>query len=744
MTGENPVKKMMDSCQLKPELDWAMDFLHAYGPTVLIGFDPMGRASVSAWNWDCTRPELTREWLEKNWKSRNLHFHVNYFSGGPKKATKADIPRARRCHADYDARPGETPQDAYARIHPALMKMPTPPTWVISSGHGVNAVWNLVESAAADDVEAINYALAQALGDDVEGDACWNVDRVLRLPGTINWPNKTKIETKGQEPQLAGKVYRDESRVYEAKDMPRGSVPEKSEKKSEKSKPRLVFSEKPLSGIDDPRISSVSERCRLIIRDGYDPVDPDKWAGDRSRAVMYVTCQLIREKIPPEVIAAVLTDPKFGVSAHVLAQSNVQRYVNRQINRALESCESFDVMPGKNGTPGAPHGSSFHNVAVGLAKLEIELSYDEFNDREVVSGLDGYGPDLDDVAVNKIRVLLQEKDTMACKKDFLWDALSNICHEVENRFHPVKDYLESLKWDGVSRVERLIPDFLAGPDTDFSRDVGLRACLACVGRVFEPGYKFDQMVILEGVQGDNKSTALEALAVRREWFSDSVPMGASAREFMEATTGKWILEDGELNGYKSASDPKAMLSRKTDRARGAYKRTASDRRRQFVVFGTTNEHIYLNDSTGNRRFWAVKTGKIDIPKLVANRDQIWAEATARWKGGERPEMPEELWVEAKEEISQREVDDPWENILIDAVGDARGRVAARDVLRLLEIPIERRNGAMARRCGNIMRKMGFEKLEMKIGTKSQKFWVRGNVDERFVDIDLFGYNRSDL
>jgi predicted P-loop ATPase len=157
------------------------------------------------------------------------------------------------------------------------------------------------------------------------------------------------------------------------------------------------------------------------------------------------------------------------------------------------------------------------------------------------------------------------------------------------------------------------------------------------------------MMVLEGPQGNLKSTLLQTLAVREEWFSDDLPLNADSKKFIEQTRGKWIIEASEMKGSRRTEldHLKAMLSRTHDRSRLSYDRMLTEVARHFIIAGTINDAQYLRDLTGNRRFWPVAVGNIDIEKLKAELDQLWAEAAVLEAKGESIRLDPKLWDVAR-------------------------------------------------------------------------------------------------
>lgn len=193
----------------------------------------------------------------------------------------------------------------------------------------------------------------------------------------------------------------------------------------------------------------------------------------------------------------------------------------------------------------------------------------------------------------------------------------------------VTAYLASLVWDGTPRISRWLIDYAGAEDTAAVREASRDMLIAAVRRARKPGSAFDKILVLEGPQGCGKSAALRVLAVDETWFSDDVPVGGTAREIVEATAGKWIVElpvFGHLEA-KTFEVFKAFMNCRADVVRGPYQLDPSHFPRQFVCVGTAQE-LGLPEPTGNRRFCPVRIECFDIERLRSARDQLWAEAVA--------------------------------------------------------------------------------------------------------------------
>src|SRR5262249_47016077 len=212
-------------------------------------------------------------------------------------------------------------------------------------------------------------------------------------------------------------------------------------------------------------------------------------------------------------------------------------------------------------------------------------------------------------------------------------------------FHPVRDYLDGLQWDGVPRIDRWLITYAGAEDSKYTRAVSALFLIAGVRRVRQPCCKFDEMMILEQpTQGTEKSSALAVLAVREEWFTDDLPLNVEGKRVIEALRGKWIVEAAELSGMKKAdiAHLNALLSRRRDTARMAYGRLPLEMPRQCIIAGTTNKSEYLRDTTGNRRYWPVLIVQFDLAALRRDLDQLWAEAAVREAKGESIRLAREL------------------------------------------------------------------------------------------------------
>lgn len=365
-----------------------------------------------------------------------------------------------------------------------------------------------------------------------------------------------------------------------------------------------------------------------------------------------------------------------------------------------------------------------HNILRALKWSGVALSYDEFGMEYRVAGLDGYGPDFSKDAREDLYLLIQREYRFKPN----WDDFTMVVRSAarRNRFHPVRDYLDGLEWDGVERLDEWLIAHAGAADTPFVRAVSRIVLIAAVRRIRKPGCKFDEMLVLESPEGKNKSTAFAVLA-SEAWFSDDAPLTASAREVIERLRGRWIVECADLSGMTRAEieDMKAFLSRGEDAASLKYDPETTKRKRSCIFVGTTNRTSYLISDTGNRRFWPVQIENINIDTLRTDRDQLWAEACYWEAKGASIRLDPSLYAEARIEQDARRIVDPWRDSLEAAFGEISGKLTCDDVWKVIDKPSGQRSQHDNSRMGAAMRDLGWERRRVKIGGRISWGYVRG-------------------
>ena len=292
--------------------------------------------------------------------------------------------------------------------------------------------------------------------------------------------------------------------------------------------------------------------------------------------------------------------------------------------------------------------------------------------------------------------------------------VADMMHQVarEASFNPLRDYLEALAWDGKPRLDTWLVDYCGAADNHYTREVGAMHLVAAVARVLTPGVKYDHMLILEGPQGCGKSSTIRALVPEEHLFSDAYLNFSKPKEAYEVIQGVWLYEVSELAGMGPAKTEhvKAFVSAQVDRYRGAYARDVADFPRRMVLFGSVNEAQYLKDTTGNRRFLPVACGSMRPQDVARDRNQLWAEAVARFRGGADLHLSLRATRAALEEQEDRMAEDPWERVLeafLERLEPEDEAPTTNELLRECGVPAERHGGRHSARVGQLMSRLGW-------------------------------------
>ena len=277
----------------------------------------------------------------------------------------------------------------------------------------------------------------------------------------------------------------------------------------------------------------------------------------------------------------------------------------------------------------------------------------------------GGGRALQDADVTAVQEWLQRAGIARVGRDTTQQAAELIARE--HAFHPVRDYLNGLKWDAVPRLDTWLSYYLGAASTAYTSSIGRWFLMSLVARIMRPGCQCDYMVVFEGEQGVGKSSACRVLA--GDWFSDSLPNlhNGDEKRISLHLRGKWVIEIGELSAISKAEDRalKNFLTRTVEKYTPPYGQNEVTEARQCVFVGTTNEQAYLHDETGARRYWPVKVGShINLDDLAADRDQLFAEAVNAFRAGEHYWPDRDFEAEhIKPEQDARHVQDEWKNII---------------------------------------------------------------------------------
>lgn len=362
----------------------------------------------------------------------------------------------------------------------------------------------------------------------------------------------------------------------------------------------------------------------------------------------------------------------------------------------------------------------------GIPKLGRNLRFNELAQR-----VEWNEKAIEDFDLIDIRLVIEAEGYQPNDKD-IRGAVERVARETP--FNPIVSYLEGLKWDGDGRLGRWMTRLLGAPDTPFVRTIAPKVLISAVARALDPGCKVDTVLVLEGVQGIKKSSAISAL-FGGEYTAESVSLFDQHNKMVMAMMGAWVVELAEFVAIARShhASVKGLISMRQDKVVLPYAKMASTHPRRCVFFGTINPDVdgYLTDSTGNRRYWPVAVTKIDLAAIAKHRDQLWAEAMHRYREGERWWLEEDEEVGAQVEQSGREEEDAWVEPLLNKIetkeaeaGRLIEELTANDALSLLGIPIDRRDKRAQMRVAGALKSLGFVRDTQRRDGKPSRFWKR--------------------
>lgn len=397
-----------------------------------------------------------------------------------------------------------------------------------------------------------------------------------------------------------------------------------------------------------------------------------------------------------------------------------------------ESQWKMQLMDGKEERPGyrAFESKSKENAYLFLQNHELfagMLMYNEFSDNIFMvrcppwENAEKFAPrELKDTDASMI-VRMLERIGIRTSKEIIGDYIAEIAYK--NPVNPAREYFESLRWDGKPRLTEWLIYYLGAEKQGrgYLEAIGPKWIMGAVSRIYQPGCKFDNVLILEGMQDIRKSTAFETLASINgeayflEFFGD-----INSKDSIAEMQGNIIVEMAELSTLNRAevNHMKAFITHKVDKYRPPYARRHIKRPRQFIFGATTNNDGtdgYLLDPTGGRRYWPVQCGEIDIETLAEDREQLWAEAVYRWKTGEKTWLQEDEKLWAGIEQDKRQHEDSWmqpiEKFLNFAGDDGLGRRVETSVFEIakeLNLTADQTNPKNEKRIVKCLKEMAWE------------------------------------
>ncbi len=508
----------------------------------------------------------------------------------------------------------------------------------------------------------------------------------------------------------------------------------------------------------DLRCSDLSDNVLNQIISGVGVVD-------RSAALFGAAIAMKKVGFTKAEILSVLTDRRNFLGAVGFEHRNtnsrraaaawVSRYTYGKAEREASSRDDFEIVDGEDAAvdgdaasavadelvnegdwrktlerqqDGKPRNSLKNMLTIfeNLAEGEAFIRHDEFSvdDKWVRKMPWGnlVGGTVSDADARRIKDYLSKHFRMEPAVEKILEAL--MISSDKNKFHPVRDFLKGLKWDKVRRAELWLETYLGGTGPrEYVRAVGLKTLVAMVARVFEPGIKFDHVLILEGIQGVGKSSAARILA--HPWFSDAF-LNVSDKDAVMNMQGTWVNELGELSAMSRSevNSIKEFVTRQVDKIRPPYGHLPLKYPRQNIFIGTTNNRDYLRDQTGNRRFWPVAVKQLDREGLERDRDQLLAEAVSLYMTGETLYLDAGIDALARIEQGARLENDELEDVLREFLLREECPLKEFNFFELIEGGPAALNGlrndrATQMRVANLLRRVGFDN-EIKWSSKGQK------------------------
>lgn len=356
----------------------------------------------------------------------------------------------------------------------------------------------------------------------------------------------------------------------------------------------------------------------------------------------------------------------------------------------------------------------------------VKVGYDSFKDRISISVQDGPWRGLKDTDYGRLRAAFERRGFKPPTAEVMKTAVEMVAENCQ--FDSLKAWAETLVWDNVPRVDRLMPDYYGAEDTPYSRAVGAYAFTTLGGRALQPGVQADMAVIMVGLQGGGKTSALGVLAPEQDAFGE-VDLGKDDDVIARKLRGKCLIELAEMRGFKGrdADANKAWISRRTEEWTPKYKELNTTYQRRCLIVGTANDDEQLDDPTGARRFLPIHVSKVDRAALLRDREQLWAEGVARFRAsGIAWQDAERL---AKAEHHKFEVVDEMQSVVESWLMSVPPAIPGREFFTTprSERPVRGADvltGALGMQMGHIKKsdQMSAAKIMKKLGYRRSEIW----------------------
>jgi hypothetical protein len=676
-------QKMADSTQVTSITEF-LQFLQPASRFLLVTINPItDRVSARSFT-DYAQAE---SWaLAMNRAGDNCYYTMNLARDMEGKPKKENIIAARAYWVDID--PDVKTHDNYITARTYLIEELLPkvqaasPTIIVDSGNGIQAEWLLKHPIGLngnfEDYESFNKRICVKFHGDL---GTYNCDRLLRLPFTRNYPTATKLAKGYPDNPSTARVLECSDRRYTEIEIEVLCSTKFDKFLAGNPKARARW-EGNTSGLNDTSGSGMDMSMLALLRlGGFDRDEVEEllrgWAygskNNRKHWAQYFDRMWRKVEASPPI-----------AKAHV-----------SMLSRLLTILRTDNEIAGF--------------IRYNTLQCQYELRDEQLRDVHEI----------------ELREWVEGKHGLIVGKNCMADAINRAAEE--NSYDPLRDYLDSLKWDGENRITSWLADvYGAREDGDITAEFGKRWLIAGVARAYQPGAKVRSMLLLVGSEDIGKSMSLCDLCRDPAWFSDSLPSDLHSREAAEALLGKWIIESAELASIRRSQQEavKAFLSRNHDNYRAPYERHPKRVPRRCILAGTTNEETPIPYTGEGSRYWPVRVIEYNQDYLLDIRDQLWAEAKVLYQAGQK------WWIEDPkllQAINEARDDFREENAMAGTLQPlllGRDTITMSEILNdLLKVPIHQQETHGLRvNIGSAMQSLGFKKFRKGRGSTGYRPW----------------------